>query len=420
MGHRTERGRVRARITRPLTVLATVVIAIVVALPVASGVSVRPIRPEGMSTAPTRLSLADLALHVVGDSLVNSSGSVVRLLGVDASGTESACIQDDGFSWGPFDTAEAQSIAAWQANAVRVPLNEDCWLGINGAPSTYSGAAYQEAIEKWVAELNAAGLIAILDLQWSAPGQIAASQEWPMADADHSITFWKQVATAFKARPLVVFDLFNEPSLGRNDPSPSDWTCWLNGCRSTTPYCPANGTSGCSSVTYEVAGMQQLVDAVRSAGANQPLMIGGLDWSGAPCKSVPADGSCAWLTFEPADPLHQLVVSFHNYYDHTHCDTLTCWNATIAPLAKEAPVVTGELGEKNCSATFVDQYTQWADLHGVSYLAWTWQPDTLATSCGTANVRLLSNWSGAPSTVNPVAPFFRTHLVQEEALNGSV
>ena len=45
------------------------------------------------------------------------------------------------------DAATAAAIASWQMNAVRIPLNEDCWLGINGAPAAYSGANYQTAIE---------------------------------------------------------------------------------------------------------------------------------------------------------------------------------------------------------------------------------------------------------------------------------
>ena len=31
----------------------------------------------------------------------------------------------------------------WSINAVRVPLNEDCWLGINGVKPQYGGAAYR-------------------------------------------------------------------------------------------------------------------------------------------------------------------------------------------------------------------------------------------------------------------------------------
>ena len=94
----------------------------------------------------------------------------MRLLGVDVTGTEDACILSDGFGWEPLDSTTATAIRAWHANVVRVPLNEDCWLGINGAPAAYSGAKYQTAIKNWVAAINAAGMYAILDLHWAAPG----------------------------------------------------------------------------------------------------------------------------------------------------------------------------------------------------------------------------------------------------------
>ena len=45
--------------------------------------------------------------------------------------------------WGIFDGPAArrsvQAIAAWHVNAVRITLNEDCWLGINGVEAAYGG-----------------------------------------------------------------------------------------------------------------------------------------------------------------------------------------------------------------------------------------------------------------------------------------
>lgn len=77
-----------------------------------------------------------------------------------------------------------------------------------------------------------------------------------MADADHAPAFWRSVATAVKADHGVLFDLFNEPYI-------TSWSCWEHGCRTGHQH---NG----SDVTYETAGMQQLVDAVRSTGSTAP------------------------------------------------------------------------------------------------------------------------------------------------------
>lgn len=40
-----------------------------------------------------------------------------------------------GYDGGHMDDADAAAVASWNANAVRVSLNEDRWLGINGQPN---------------------------------------------------------------------------------------------------------------------------------------------------------------------------------------------------------------------------------------------------------------------------------------------
>ena len=89
-------------------------------------------------------------LHVQGNQLVDSAGQVVRLRGVNRSGTEYACAQGWGFFDGPSDSASVAAIAAWKVNVVRVPLNETCWLAINGVAPAYSGANYRQAISDFV------------------------------------------------------------------------------------------------------------------------------------------------------------------------------------------------------------------------------------------------------------------------------
>ena len=86
---------------------------------------------------------APTGLHVVGQQLLDGANHPIILRGVNRSGSEYACIQGWGFFDGPSDLASTQAIAAWGANVVRIPMNEDCWLNINGAPPAYSGAAYQ-------------------------------------------------------------------------------------------------------------------------------------------------------------------------------------------------------------------------------------------------------------------------------------
>ena len=367
--------------------------------------------PSSVSVPPSAVSV-----HIVGDHLVNASGEHIRLLGVDASGTQESCIRDQGFSPGSLNSTEAEAIASWHINAVRVPLNEDCWLGINGAPASYSGANYQSAIRAWVTALNNAGMIAILDLHWGAPGTYPATGEWPMADEDHSVTFWAEVAKAYASTPGVIFDLYNEPYLGHTHPTTADWSCWLNGCTNTTTL-SATSPHARALVPYQTAGMQQLVNTVRAAGAKQPIMIGGLNFAGDPCGLSDKGGNggvCEQLAYLPKDPLDQLAISFHTYLPNSSCTTESCWNAfTQAADAANIPIITGEFGEKDCSDAYMDSYMTWADQNDVSYLAWTWNVNQ-SRACRVGNDRanhyLLRSYDGTPTAVSPNGANYKAHL----------
>jgi endoglucanase len=289
------------------------------------------------------------SLRVQGNRLVDAAGHAVRLIGVDRSGAEYACAQGWGIFDGPTDSAAVAAIASWNANAVRVPMNEDCWLGINGVAAAYSGATYQAAIEGFVARLNAAGIVVILDLHWGAPDTVVALAQTPMPDRDHSPAFWRSVAAAFKGNGAVLFDLFNEPYPDNNTDSPEAWRCWRDG-----------GT--CSGVSYQAAGMQELVDSVRATGATNVIMLGGPEY---------ASDLASWLAAEPVDPLGNLAASWH-IYNFSWCNTRTCWDGAAATVAQHVPLILGELGEDDGGSAFVDSLMNWMDARNGSYLAWTW------------------------------------------------
>ena len=114
---------------------------------------------------------APLSISISGNHFVNGAGQPIRLLGVNHASFEYAC--DEGYAYddGHMTDADAATVASWNANAVRVPLNEDCWLGINGDPSNSQApdppltqAGYLQAVKDYVAALHAHGLYAILDL----------------------------------------------------------------------------------------------------------------------------------------------------------------------------------------------------------------------------------------------------------------
>lgn len=299
-------------------------------------------------------------LHVVDNRLVDREDQPLRLLGVNRSGGEYACVERHGFFAGPTGRRAVAAMTAWGMNAVRVPLNEHCWLGINGAPAGYARGRYRKAIRAYVARLHRAGVYVILDLHWSAPGNARAGRQQPMADLDHAPAFWSSVARAFKDDPAVVFDLYNEPHH-------ISWKCWRDGCMLPDGW--------------RAAGMQALVDAVRSSGAHQPIIATGLRW-GTDLSS--------WLDYRPDDPADQLVAGLH-VYDFASCASVRCWTHTVDPVAREVPVVVTEIGEKECSGTFLDRFMSWADSAEVSYIAWSWNPS------GCAAPALIESWDGRPT-----------------------
>ena len=143
-------------------------------------------------------------IAVAGGRLVTGWGAPLRVAGVNRSGSEYACAQGWGLFDGPTDDASISAITAWHVNAVRVPLNEDCWLGINGVNPAYAGANYQTGIREFVGRLRAHRLDVILDLHWGAPGtQLALGQE-QAPDADHAPAFWSSVASQYRGVSLTL------------------------------------------------------------------------------------------------------------------------------------------------------------------------------------------------------------------------
>ena len=337
-------------------------------------------------------------LHVQGNLLVNASGQQVILHGVDRMGTEYRCAQDNGIFDGPSDQASIDAIKSWRANAVRVPLNEHCWLGIDDGAATpqYIGENYRLAIEGFVDRLIASGVYVILDLHWSAAaGQTATAQD-QMPNTSYSASFWSSVAARFQNRPQVIFDLFNEPIPNSNANDNTDaaaaasWQCWRDGSAGGT----CTGTMAGNAV-----GMQTLVTAVRGTGATNVIMLGGIQWA----NTLWSSSTRNFLTYKPSDPLNDIVASFH-IYQNTWCNTVTCFNTEVTPIAAVVPVVAAEVGNTLCDATFMNTTLNWLDSKQLGYLAWVWNTYG-ATNC--ANIMLVLDYTGTPSTYGLI---YKNHL----------
>jgi hypothetical protein len=326
-----------------------------------------------------------MSVRVLGNKLIDSHGNRLVMRGVNRSGTEYACVQKFGPFDGPSDAASVDVMKSWKINVVRVPLNEGCWLGINGAPNAtaYNAQGYRQAIKEYVSRLRSKDLYVILENHWSAAGSVLADKQQPMLNRDHSLDFWSSVATTFKDDAAILFDVHNEPFPDNNRDSPAGWTCWRDG-------------GSCPGMSFQAAGMQQLVNVIRGADARNVIMLGGLQYSNA---------LGSWLQYKPNDPLNQLVASWHSY-DGNLCNTQTCWESTVAKVNAQVPVITGEIGAFDNSGGYVSRLMPWLDSQGISYLGWTWNN----WGC-TGGPVLISDYNGTPCP--GLGATFKAHLAKQ-------
>jgi hypothetical protein len=305
-------------------------------------------------------------------------------------------VEGDGVFDTPDGAAPSTAVVAamhrWRgANAVRIPLNEQCWLGLPSVPAKFAGPAYREAIRTFVTRLNAQGFAAILDLHRSAPADAVPSEQEQMPDRDHSIAFWTSVASAFRSG-AVVFDLFNEPFPYAEENTARAWACWRTG------GCTLTSTN--SGQPYVAAGMNELIAAIRATGSRTVVLAGGIHW---------AEGMTQWLDHRPADPLGQLAASFHAYSFNDYCANTECYDRDLAPIAGAVPLFAGEIGpqlrvaagadvDESCPPSavrdggFAASTFDWLDDHGASYTPWSWNPWGDCWS-------LVTGWDGEPTAL---------------------
>eukprot|EP01132_Coremiostelium_polycephalum_P001156 gene1156-1466_t len=311
-------------------------------------------------------------LHVVGRNILNEDNEIVILRGANRPGTEYSCVQYQKIFDGPSDVDHIHDIRNWKINALRIPLNEDCWLGLHSTETAYFGASYRQAIIKYINMLTENNIAAILDLHWAGGdgGTKLATHQIPMPNDVNSPEFWKQIASTFKGNSRVLFDLYNEPYPYGNDwDSDQAWQCWKDGVNCG------------SEITYKVAGMQQLIDAVRSTGSKNIILLSGIQYATSVTK---------FLQYIPSDPANQLASAIHSY-DFNYCRSRGCWDIYLRPVFEKYPIVATETGQKDCQTDFISDFLHYADQNNIHYLAWSW----LVAPCD--NPSLIVDYEGTPT-----------------------
>ncbi|MEU8213594.1 Ig-like domain-containing protein [Micromonospora sp. NPDC049044] len=232
-----------------------------------------------------------------GISPVIDAAAPRRLTPLVRTGAEARCVQGRGIWDGPVDDAAVARLVARGVQAVYVPLNEACWLGLSYVDPRYGGEPYRQEIVAYTQRLTVAGITPVVALGWShgrytGPGATCRDERAvcakPMPDAAHAMDFWESVGlTAFGE--TVVFDLFSAPYPDRAIADPTlAWTCWRD------------GEVACSALGYPTVGMRLLLAALRR-GSPSVLLASGLNGG---------NDLSRWAAYVPDDPVHNVAAAW--------------------------------------------------------------------------------------------------------------
>ena len=266
-----------------------------------------PVIPSEPLPAPTA-STVPPELHVVGNELQTAAGKAVVMQGL--------CL--DSLEWSAkgehLQQSIPEAIEQWHANAIRLPMGPRFWWGVGPYQARdVGGLKYRAIIDNCVDETTRRGAYLVLDLHRFGR---------PTAD---DVTFWKDAANRYKNNPAVMYELFNEPHS-------MSWPVWQNGGHADDKHRDTNAAENTQAVADDAVGMQALVDAVRSTGAKNLIVAGGIDWS------YDLSGVVNGYALHDAAGADGIMYSSHNY------PWKKGWQHYVLDAAAKYPVFVGEVG----------------------------------------------------------------------------
>ena len=301
-----------------------------------------PAMVPSQTLAPADRTNFPAELHVSGNQLLNPSGQPVWLQGLTI----------DSLQWSAGGDHVEKSIPVaidqWHANVIRLAVKEDFWFGWGKwQQKDKDGFKYRAIVDNAIQLAASRGAYLVIDLhRFGAP------------DEKHA-AFWKDVATRYKDHPAVIFELFNEP----HDIS---WKVWRDGGNTADGKNEDVNVKESSEGPGEKSiGMQALVDAVRSTGATNLIVAGGIDWS------YNISGMLKGYALTDHDGGHGIVYSTHVYPWKKN------WQKNFLDVAEKYPLFMGEVGcpEKWEDFKFIPENERYETLGP----GCTWPNDILAT-----------------------------------------
>ncbi|MGN0855693.1 MAG: glycoside hydrolase family 5 protein [Kiritimatiellia bacterium] len=279
----------------------------------------RQIRARHVPDEPENRSRWPMMVRVQGNRLVDPEGREVWLQGVNAGGMET--IPD-----GEQETkSTVVAIDVWKSNCIRLPINEAHWFGTGVYSKPDGGASFRAACDKIVRLAANRGAYVVIDLhRFRAP------------KAEH-VAFWRDCAAHYMNHPAVLFDLFNEPH-------GVSWEVWRNGgwvgeADTVDESAFLSAEEKRKNQGFESVGMQALVDAVRSTGAKNVVIAGGLFWAndltGIESEAIEKGEKPSYRLEDKTG--NGIMYAWHAYHWHKG------WNR-ILPVAARHPVFLGEVG----------------------------------------------------------------------------
>ena len=262
-------------------------------------ITLKPTDPEPLREATRQAEEEARLAHVdvEGNKVLNKDGQPVWLQGVNVVSLE-FLVQGDHVL-----KSTLVAIDDWKSNCIRLPVKEEYWFGESGGQKD-GGKTYRELVDQAITLTANRGSYVLLDLhRFGAPR------------AEHA-AFWKNASEKYKDHPAVIFDLFNEAH-------GTTWEVWRDGGFINNKDEPDK--------SYQSIGMQALLDAARSTGARNVVLVGGLDWA--------YDLSGIAQGFDLKDLNGNGIIYSSHIYPWKHD-----WQNKVLCVAEQHPILVGEVG----------------------------------------------------------------------------